>query len=70
MKDSKITFADGRDPYEFSSETPLSLILKTAKERKWPIDAIHTPDYVLVVLEPETYENAVSNWTLSQDGVK
>lgn len=66
MKDCKITFTDGRADYEFSSETPLSLILKTAKERNWPILAIHTPDYVLSVFDHETYKKVTSDAIFSR----
>lgn len=69
MKDCKLTFTDGRAPYEFSSETPIGLVLKTAKERNWPVLAIHTSDFVLSILTPETYEHAVSDAMFTNLGV-
>lgn len=68
-KDCRLTFSDGRPDYPFSSSTPLCLVLQTAKDRNWPLLAIHTPNYVLSVFTPEEYETAVSEKTFTQTGV-
>lgn len=68
-KNSYISFTDGRADYHFSSETSLELILKTIKERNWPVLAIHTPDFVLSILSPEEYEHAMANFTFTNLGV-
>lgn len=58
-KDCQLVFSDGRAPYPFSSKIPLGLILKTAKDRDWPLLAIKTPYYTLSVFTPEAYETAI-----------
>lgn len=61
-----IVFSDKTPPYEFDADTTnLGIILKTAKERGWKILAIKTEDYVLSVLAPEQYEEAMTAFNLS-----
>lgn len=69
MKDCKITFTDGRADYPFSSDTSLGLILKTAKERGWSVDSIHTPDYVLSVFDREKWGEITSDSFFTDVGV-
>lgn len=58
-KDCTLIFANKQEPYPFSSKD-IGLALKTAKERRWDVLAIKTPDWVLSVFDHETYNKMVS----------
>lgn len=67
-KDCTLYFSDDTAPYEFASAN-LALALKTAAERKWPVLAIKTPEWMLSIFTHEEYEKATGDKLFTDLGV-